>query len=104
MRKVALLLLLVAGIGWAEMVDDSSVGKRVVWEPPRAVPQVIEGELLETPNQRRRRLGESFAAPEPVVGEALETPNQRRARLGLSVDDELPELEAHETIALNPTK
>jgi hypothetical protein len=38
----------------------------------------------ETPNQRRRRLGQEITAsyPPPEYGEALETPNQRRHRLG----------------------
>ena len=42
----------------------------------------------ETPNQRRRRLGQEITAsyPPPDYGEALETPNQRRHRLGLPIE------------------
>ena len=42
----------------------------------------------ETPNQRRRRLGQEITAsfPAPDYGEALETPNQRRHRLGLAIE------------------
>jgi hypothetical protein len=42
----------------------------------------------ETPNQRRRRLGQEITAsyPPPEYGEALETPNQRRHRLGLPIE------------------
>src|SRR5690349_6340041 len=42
----------------------------------------------ETPNQRRRRLGQEITAsyPPPQYGEALETPNQRRHRLGQPIE------------------
>ena len=42
--------------------------------------------LQETPNQRRRRLGQEIVASYPPLeyGEAVETPNQRRVRNSLS--------------------
>jgi hypothetical protein len=45
--------------------------------------QLKYGELIETPNQRRMRLGQPIMAsyPAPDYGELIETPNQKRQRL-----------------------
>jgi len=45
------------------------------------------GVAEETPNQRRRRLGQPIPSYAESYGEALETPNHRRQRLGLSPTD-----------------
>ncbi len=58
--------------------------------PPNTVimPTPLEekeyGVRQETPNQRRRRLGQEITASYPALeyGEAIETPHQRRSRLG----------------------
>jgi hypothetical protein len=57
----------------------------VLQPAPQAEKESAVGE--ETPNQRRRRLGQEITAsyPSPEYGEALETPNQRRHRLGLPI-------------------
>jgi hypothetical protein len=52
--------------------------------------QNVYGVREETPNERRRRLGQPIEAsfPAPDYGEALETPNQRRARLATGLADQ----------------
>jgi hypothetical protein len=78
--------VLVASLGIAS--DDSIVGKKADWEvwgvTPKPAAEATQGERLETPNQRRKRLGlpieASYAPVDPGVLE--ETPNQRRRRLG----------------------
>lgn len=54
---------------------------------PTPLDQKDLGVQEETPNQRRKRLGQEITAsfPPPEYGEALETPNQRRVRLGLPI-------------------
>jgi hypothetical protein len=87
MRNVALLLFFVCGSPVGALADQATpLGKKVVWEPAVAVPQKAIAESIETPNQRRRRVGETIEAsfPAEAYGEALETPNQRRKRLGPS--------------------
>ena len=61
-------------------------GTTVILPAPQAEKEY--GVLEETPNQRRRRLGQEITAsyPPPDYGEALETPNQRRHRLGLPME------------------
>jgi hypothetical protein len=86
-----LMTILVSASVIAE--DRPMVGKKVDWEAWAAAPKPetapsMEGEALETPNQRRRRLGlpieASFASHD--CGVAEETPNQRRRRLGSAPD------------------
>lgn len=88
MRNVALLMLVAActavspRITWADD-SDFPVGKPVTWEVIHPKPEQNAGEQMETPNQRRRRLGEPIVAsfPPPEYGEALETPNHLRQRV-----------------------
>jgi hypothetical protein len=55
-----------------------------VFNLPTPLAEKEFGVQEETPNQRRRRLGQEITASYPPLeyGEALETPNQRRIRLG----------------------
>jgi len=87
MRNGALLLLMAVCTAVSPRItcaDDSDfpVGKPVTWEMinPKPVPA---GEPLETPNQRRRRLGQPLVASFPPLeyGEAIETPNHLRQRV-----------------------
>ena len=97
MRNGALWLLIAAftvlispKIIWAED-EDFPVGKPVPWEIIKPKP-AHTGEPSETPNQRRRRLGEPVVAsfPSEEYGKAVETPNQRRKRLGEPLAASLP--------------
>ena len=54
---------------------------------PTPLEQMVFGVKEETPNQRRKRLGQEITESFPPLeyGEAVETPNQRRIRLGLPI-------------------
>ena len=94
MRKVAplLLVLTLAALASPGLAAENLmlVGKSVSWEtwgeePKGIVPNATLGEAVETPNQRRRRLGIAIEATFPVKeaevqGVAEETPNHRRQR------------------------
>src|SRR5579872_6959353 len=87
MRNVALWLLIVAcmtvkpRVTWSQD-SDFPVGKPVSWDVINPTSENA-GEQNETPNQRRRRLGEPIVAsfPPPEYGEAIETPNHLRQRV-----------------------
>lgn len=108
MRSVALLLVFIslgtAGVvGRLEADDQRPVGKRVAWQswsvedgiaaPTAQTPANTQGVREETPNERRRRLGEPIVASFPPLeyGELLETPNHIRKRLGLASDAPIPD-------------
>jgi hypothetical protein len=83
MRKEALVIGLLAGIGISQLVMADEVGLTCI---------VCQGQALETPNQQRRRLGQPIVDSFPPIeyGQKLETPNQRRRRLGLPMPDQTP--------------
>jgi hypothetical protein len=87
MRKGALLLLIVVCTAVSPRIicaddKDFPVGKPVTWDLMNPKPAET-GESIETPNQRRRRLGEPVVASFPPLeyGEAIETPNHLRQRV-----------------------
>ena len=97
MRNAAPSLLLVAWtaiITPATWADDSQAPLGKTPEQRVAVPQENRtyGVLQETPNERRRRLGQPLVATfdPPVYGDRIETPNEQRLRLGLPIEAKFP--------------
>ncbi len=91
MRKIAplLLVLTIGALTSFGLAAESLMltGKPAEWEEPvenvaALQPDKSMGEAIETPNQRRRRLGVVIEASLPAeeYGIAEETPNHRRIR------------------------
>lgn len=81
-----LIMSFVAVLGGASLINAEPLATHAA--PPMdsqalADAQNVYGVHEETPNERRRRLGQPIEAsfPAPDYGEVLETPNQARARL-----------------------
>ena len=110
MRRMPIMLFLVTlatiSISAPLRADgDELVGKKPFWEtwsnaPKKGIPSSIEGEAIETPNQRRARLGLPIEASfsEPAAGVAEETPNQRRFRLSSGPSLAKAERPSYETL------
>jgi len=93
LAEVAVLIPLLSCAGWsASPVEER--GKTldvVILQSPAGLPGIPE----ETPNQRRRRLGQPITESFPPLeyGVLAETPNQRHKRLGETIVASFPEME-----------
>jgi hypothetical protein len=89
-----LLVLTLAILASARLAAETPMlyGKTADWEMAAPAPSqtpAILAESMETPNQRRHRLGLAIEPSFPAqdIGIAEETPNHRRQRLSLAAEE-----------------